>query len=236
MELKDYVKKIKNYITGFGVLQSELDDKMYSQIVNDTVREINNYYNVSELLEVEGSRCIDLTNYPQINDVVGVHRTDAVGQTQGYNSATISDPSYMSFMQMYSPYAMNPDQMYKMTVYTTAQKLANTYSTDLSFYVDQRNKKLYINYSQGIPTKIVIEYIPKLNDASDVLTQHWQDFLYRLALADAKAAIGRIRTRYVQNDALFTDDGDRILEEGIAEGEAIRAQLKANADLVLPLD
>ena len=95
---------------------------------------------------------------------------------------------------------------------------------------------MYINYSQGVPSKITIEYIPKLNDPSDVLSQHWQDVLYRLSLADAKAAVGRIRTRYVQTGALYTDDGDTILNEGITEGEAIRTQLKANADLVLPLD
>ena len=236
MELKDYVQKMKNHITGYGVLQSELTDEAYSTIVTDALRELNNYYNVTEFMDVDGSQCIDLTNYPQINDVIAVHRTSAIGQGQGNSSATISDPSYMSFMQMYNPYALNPNQTYRMTTYVESQKLMNTFSTDLSFYVDQRNKKLYINYSQGVPSKITIEYIPKLNDPSDVLSQHWQDVLYRLSLADAKAAVGRIRTRYVQTGALYTDDGDTILNEGITEGEAIRTQLKANADLVLPLD
>lgn len=235
MDLKDYVQKIKNQITGYGVLQSELPNEAYSEIVNNTVREINNYYNVSELVEVKGSSCIDLADYPQINDVIGVHRTDAVN-SQGSSSATISDPSYMSYLQMYNPYFLDSNQVYRLTTYTTAKKLANTLSTDLSFYVDQKNKKLYVNFSQGTPSKLVIEYIPKLNDPSDVVSQHWQDILYRLALADTKAAVGRIRTRYVQSNALYTDDGETILNEGIDEGNAIREQLRANADLVLPID
>ena len=112
----------------------------------------------------------------------------------------------------------------------------NSFSTDLDFRMDEKNKKLYISFSQGVPAKIVIEYIPKLTDASEVLTQHWQDILYRLSLAEAKVALGRIRTRYRQTNALYTDDGDTILAEGLDESDAIRQRLKDQADLVLPLD
>ena len=95
---------------------------------------------------------------------------------------------------------------------------------------------MYINFSQGNPGKVVIEFVPKLNDANEVLTQHWQDVLFRLSLADAKVALGRIRTRYRQSNALYSDDGDTILAEGTAEGTDLRQRLKDQADLVLPLD
>ena len=239
MELKDYIDRIKFQITGGGVLQSELSDKQYGIIVNNTIREINNYYNVAELIQVDSSECIDLTNYPQINNVVAVHRTSASGSSQATSSSTTSDPSYLSYMQMYnlgSPYSFSNDYMYRLVNYSTTQSLTNAMSTDLDFRYDEKSKKLYVNYSQGMPSQVVIEYIPKLNDASDVLTQHWQDILYRLSLAEAKIAIGRIRTRFRQTSALYEDDGDTILAEGRDEATEIRDRLKANADLLLPLD
>jgi len=236
MELKDYVEKIKFQLTG-GILESELKDKDYEKIINFCVREINNYYNVAELIEVKGGSCIDLTPYPQINNVIGVHRPSAVASsiTTG-NLTTMSDPYYVSYQVVNSPYGFSNDWTYNISTNLTKQRLMNQFSTDLDFRVDEKNKKLYINFSQGVPGTIVIEFIPKLNDASEVLTQHWQDILYRLSLADAKVALGRIRTRYRQTNALYEDDGDTILAEGLTEGDAIRTRLKEQADLVLPLD
>ena len=235
MDLKDYVDKIKFQLTG-GVLESELKDKDYEKIINFCLREINNYYNVSELIEVQGSSCIDLTPYPQINNVVGVHRTSAVpGATTG-SLTTMVDPYYVSYQAVNSPYGFSNNWISNMTMNLTKQRIMNSFSTDLDFRMDEKNKKLYISFSQVVPSKLVIEYIPKLNDASEVLTQYWQDILYRLSLADAKVALGRIRTRYRQTNALYEDDGDTILAEGIADGEALRQRLKEQADLVLPLD
>lgn len=235
MELKDYVDRIKFQLTG-GVLESELKDEDFEKIVNFYLREINNYYNVAELLEVPGASCIDLTPFPKINNVIGVHRTSSAGIQQG-NTA---DPYYTSYQQIYllgsSPYGYNTDWTYNITNNFTKQRIMNSFSTDLDFRMDEKNKKLYISFSQGVPAKIVIEYIPKLTDASEVLTQHWQDILYRLSLAEAKVALGRIRTRYRQTNALYTDDGDTILAEGLDESDAIRQRLKDQADLVLPLD
>ena len=234
MELKDYVDRIKLQLTG-GVLELEIKDKDIEKIINNTIRELNNYYNVAELIEVPGSRCIDLTNYPQINNVIAVHRPTAVTDPQN----GINDPTYVSYLQTYNFGAnyFNPsDLVYNVANYTLAQQIGNTLSTDLDFRYDEKNKKLYINYSQGQPTKIVLEVIPRILEASDVLTQHWQDILYRLSLAEVKIALGRVRTRYRPTDALYEDDGSDILVEGRDEAAAIRDQLKANADLVLPLD
>lgn len=235
MELKDYVDKIKFQLTG-GILESELSDKDYEKIINFCLREVNNYYNVTELIQVNCSSCVDLTPYPQINNVIAVHRTSALGNS---TSGATSDPYYTSYYQIYninSPYGYSQDWIYNMANNLTKQRMVNQFSTDLDFRMDEKNKKLYISYSQGIPSSIVIEFVPKLNDASEVLTQHWQDVLYRLSLADAKVALGRIRTRYRQSNALYEDDGDAILSEGLAEGEALRQRLKDQADLVLPID
>ena len=46
----------------------------------------------------------------------------------------------------------------------------------------------------------------------------------------------RIRTRFNQSNALWTMDGDKLLEEGNAELTSLREDLVANANLMIPLD
>ena len=72
MELLDYVDSIKDQLTGFGVLESELSDDAYKRIVNTAVKELNRYYNDTEVIEVPGESCIDLNKYPTISNVINV--------------------------------------------------------------------------------------------------------------------------------------------------------------------
>ena len=56
------------------------------------------------------------------------------------------------------------------------------------------------------------------------------------ATALAKITLGRIRTRYTQSDALWTQDGAAILEEGTQELNDIRERLQKSTQLVYPID
>nr|DAR14974.1 MAG TPA: hypothetical protein [Caudoviricetes sp.] len=47
-----------------------------------------------------------------------------------------------------------------------------------------------------MPEKVTIEYIPRFNDVSEIKSDYWVDNLMRLAIANAKITVGRIRTRY----------------------------------------
>ena len=87
-----------------------------------------------------------------------------------------------------------------------------------------------------MPEKVTIEYIPRFNDVSEIKSDYWIDNLMRLATANAKIAVGRIRTRYTQSNPLWTQDGDKLLEEGNNEASAIREELKKNSQLVLGID
>ena len=234
MELKDYVDKIKFQLTG-GVIQCEIEDKGLEKIVNMAMEEMNRYYNVTDLVQVPASECISIVEYPKIESIVGVHRTAGVGS----GSDSTSDPAYVSQLQMYNissgGYYSN-DWLYRYLNWNTTQQIANTSSTDLDFRYDEINKKLYINYSQGRPAEVVIEFVPKLHDPSEVVTNYWQDILYKLALAHTKIILGRIRTRYTQTNALWSDDGQTMLDEGTNELSTLREQLRVATDLVLPID
>ncbi len=123
-----------------------------------------------------------------------------------------------------------------MAAYSTVQRVANTFSTDLTFKHDKSAQKLYVNYSAGIASGITIEYTPKLFDISDIKSGYWLDMLMKLTLAFTKVIIGRVRTRYVQSGALYTGDGDKILEEGQTELADLREKLRKANDMSLPID
>jgi hypothetical protein len=89
-----------------------------------------------------------------------------------------------------------------MAAWSLANQISNTTSTDLAFKEDKVGKKLYINLPKGNPSSLTIEYIPKLRDVSEIVSDYWVDILLRLSLAHCKIALGRIRTRYTQNNAL----------------------------------
>jgi len=60
--------------------------------------------------------------------------------------------------------------------------------------------------------------------------------LIKLAVALAKVTVGRIRSRYTQSNALWTQDGEALLTEGNAELEALRQHMMENSQLVFPID
>lgn len=237
MELSDYVDAIKDQLTGFGILESELSNEAYERIVNLAIKELNRYYNATELIEVPASSCIDLKQYPEISSIVSIYRPTGLSFTaEGQDESR--DPVLVSQLQMYNygnSFAAN-DWIYRYGNYTTAQRIANTISTDLAFKEDKLGGKLYVNLPQGIPEKLTIEYVPIIRDASQVKEEYWQDVLERLALAHAKIALGRARTRFTQSNALWSGDGDSILAEGREELNALRERLNSSVDLLLPLD
>lgn len=201
MDLKDYVEKIKFQLTG-GVIECEVNDKGLEKIVLMAMEEMNRYYNVTDFIQVKASSCIDLLEHPEIESILAVHRITGTGT--GSAGDAVSDPAYVSQLQMYNSYAgyYSNDWIYRYLNYATNQQIANTSSTDLDFRYDELGKKLYVNYSLGAPSQLVIEFVPKLRDPSEVVTNFWQDILYKLSLAHAKVILGRIRTRYVQSNAL----------------------------------
>ena len=216
-----------------GVLESEISDDTFKKIIDLSIKEINSYYNETEFKTIPASACIDLEPYPEIYTVVNVYRADALT-----SSDPDTDPWVTSQLQLYNigsgAYASN--WIYNLGSYMTAQRLSNTMSTDLNFRESKKDRKLYVNYSSGIPNNITIEYIPRLHDTEEVESEYWQDMLKRLVLAHSKIALGRIRTRYTQSNALWTSDGDAILAEGTAELTDLREKMRTSNDVFLPVD
>lgn len=238
MTLEEYIEEIKFELTG-DLLNSEITDDGYAKIVNYSLREINRYYDNTSLVQTTASRCVDLAQLEKDNNisiyfVSNIYRSKPVG---GGTDTTNVDP--MSIMQ----WNLNnfttrgfSNAIYNYLSVSTTEQISNTLSTDLDYKEDVANRKLYINYSSGMTGDIVIEYVPKLEDVSQITGDFWVDILHRLSLARAKTILGRIRTRYTQSNALWTQDGETMLNEGKEELTAIRERLQTYSNYIYPID
>ena len=109
-------------------------------------------------------------------------------------------------------------------------------STDLAFRYDKYSNKLYINIATNMPTKITIEYVPRFDSVDDIVSDYWIDVLVRMSVAMAKIVVGRIRSRYTQSNALWTQDGETMLNEGKEELTALRERLQTHSNYSYPMD
>lgn len=127
------------------------------------------------------------------------------------------------------------DWVLNYAAYNTLGQLENTASTDLAFKQDLQAHKLYVNVLDQI-NDITIEYVPWYQTVDDVKNTYWQDILLRLSIALTKIALGRIRSRFSQSNALWQGDGAQMLAEGNEELKNLREILRVNASMILPID
>ena len=128
------------------------------------------------------------------------------------------------------------DAMDNFLAWNTMLRIRNTTSTDLVHIFDEHDQKLYINTSTNLPSQITIAYIPTYTDIEQIKDDYWLDNLMQMCIALTKIAVGRIRTRYTQSNALWTQDGDKILQEGLEEYKQLQDYLKENMNLVYGID
>lgn len=245
---QDYIDYIKLMLTG-EILELEIPDETIGRYVDYALTEMQRYIDTTKLVTVPFSKCIDLGPYVDKDGVqhegfkhsaiTRVFRTEGYtgDTTVGITSSQV-DPTYA---QTWSAFTTG-GTMYNLSnyvlnyaSYNTLLQIRNTLSTDLSFREDKNADKLYINSSYDHPTEITIEYIP-IFELKDITSDYWIDILKQMSLAYVKIALGRIRTRFKQNSGLFSDDGDKILEEGNAELKELREKLRVNKSMLLPID
>lgn len=241
MVLSDYRDEIKLKLTG-DLLESELDDNTIDKVIKSSLRELQRYISSSKFITIPYKECIDLSNKNDTNgeqlhvsSIVTVYRSEGLGGTKSKSL----DPMQVAQWQLLSGLGNLhnfQNAVYNYGAWTTIQQIRNTTSTDLAFVFDKATNKLYINTVEGIPKTITIEYIPTFKDVSEVTSEYWKDILLRLSLAQVKIALGRVRTRYTQSNALWQGDGDTILQEGKEELQNIQQMLLDNSELAYPID
>ena len=238
MTLQECLEEVKLNLTG-GILNLEIPDDTIAKVVNKSLRELQRYIDETCFITVPFSKCIDMEGFNS-SAVVSVFRTQ--GYTGDQNSGLTTsdtDPMYaqmwMAFSNGGTMYNLN-DYVMNYISYNTLLQMRNSTSTDLAFREDKIGHKLYINTAFDNPAMITIEYIPKVRNIEDIKDDYWIDILIRMSTAQAKVLLGRIRTRFKQSNALYSDDGDTILAEGTEELKELRERLAVNAQLNYPID
>ena len=246
MDITAYRDEIRLRLTG-GLIDLELDDVTIDKIIESCLREIQRYICSTKLITVPFSKCIDMSTIEEngkvikVNSVSNVYRADAfLGSEVGnYDSTVPSDPMAAAQWQLISGTGNMynfQDYVYNYAAWNTLTQIRNTTSTDLFFRYDKSSNKLYINISTGAPRNITIEYVPRYDNVDEIVSDYWIDVLMRLCVATTKVAVGRIRSRYKQSNAIWSQDGDTILSEGLSELNELRSQLKAETQLFYPID
>ena len=238
LDLQGYVDNIKLQLTG-GVLDLELTDETLAQLVNAALREVQRYIASTKIITIPYKACIDLYEY-NVSSVLRVFRADGyvIANSDIENSAAYTDPMYLGIWQMMSgngnAFGIS-DWSYNYGAWNTALQIRNTLSTDLIFRFDKSTNQLYINVAFDVPDVITIEYVPYYKDVSEVTSDFWVDIIMKLSLALAKVTIGRIRTKFTQNNALWSLDTS-ILAEGQEELNNIRELMRNSTQLTYGID
>ena len=238
MDLQSYISEIKLQLTG-GVLQLELTDEQLTQVVYSALREIQRYIATTQLITLPYQSCIDLSEFHP-SSVSGVYRSEGYFMGTSKDNTTVpADPMYMAQWQMLSPYGMGAASgqwVQNMAAWNTTLQIKNTLSTDLAWRFERHTNKLYINCAFDHPGNITIEYVPQYRDVKDITSDYWIDMLLRLAVAQTKIIVGRIRSRYTQSNALWAQDGDKLLEEGNTELTDLREKMRVSTQLTYGYD
>ena len=236
MKMSAYVDEIKLSLTG-GVLELEIDDSAIQKVVNSALREVQRYICSTRLITIPYQRCIDLTPY-KVNAVTKVLRATSEGISNSDTTESY-DPVQMSVWQftngLGNMYNFN-NYLQNFAAWNTVQQVENTLSTDLSYYFEDAEHKLYINTTMTTGSMITIEYVPRFDNVEEVTSDFWIDVIMRLAKAKAKIALGRVRSRFTQTNALVTQDGETLLQEGTSELAELRNYLQANTQLIYCYD
>jgi hypothetical protein len=240
MKLENILDEIKLELTGY-VLEMEINDETLVSVVKKALRELERFWDETTMISVPFASCIDLEGEffkEKVSSIVKVYRTEGFGDSDG-GLSVMNDPIQMAQFAIFS----NGGTMYNLQDYVlnysswmTISRIKNTMSTDLAFKENRHDNKLYISCGNSRPSMITIEYIPKLKSVEDIKSDYWLDILIKLCVAMTKVVLGRIRTRFTQSNALWTQDGDKILEEGNTELKELREILRVNSNLILLVD
>ena len=236
MDMRAYVDEIKLSVTG-GVLELEIGDETIMQIVNSALRELQRYICSTRIVTVPYEKCIDMSKQ-KVNAIARVYRAQASGTTSQQPESGI-DPMQIGLWQLTSGVGNMynfSDYVNRFASWSTIQQVSNTLSTDLAWYYEDAEKRLYINTRLDSGSQVTIEYIPRYDDVSEITSDFWIDVLMRLSKALTKITLGRIRGRFTQSNALWTSDAAAMLQEGHSELSELRTYLQQNTQLLNPLD
>lgn len=112
-------------------------------------------------------------------------------------------------------------------------QVRNTISTDFQWKYDPLNGIVYCTHRDPRPVAVTVRYVPDFQDISEINNDTWINYLFQLAEAHMKKALGRSRSKYKLPGSNVELDGDVLLEEANADLARLREELKGKKNRLL---
>lgn len=222
--VEDYIAYIKVQLGG-SVVQLACENDLPFIVEKIAFEDLKNYITITQTMTCAYTPMIDLEG-KNIATVRYILR-------DRNNSASVTGmDSNLFIYQTQGQYGINQWAKDQITYNLLINQVKNTMSTDMDFYFDKLNEKLYIYSQSPIPSSITIGYTPDFKKTEEIYAPYWMSYLKRLSVAYAKESEGRIRSKYTLNSATYNLDGDKLLAEAQQELAQIRSELNENVNIM----
>lgn len=214
---------------GYPIVDVELNDNTFDKILSKSMRDLQPYILFTQYKTIDNGPVIELPE--DVVYVMDIFREMPKGGSPLAAPNQLNDNELLfgatgqnsmlwdtgSLSGMGSGGLTN---YYLMKLYYNSVR-GNTASNDFT----QNGNKLFIEKSMG-GDKITIEYVPLIKEVDQLTDPYWFKQLYYIFLANCKIVIGRARSKYRIQSSKYELDGERILEEGLAEKAKIIEDLE----------
>ena len=197
--------------TGENKVKVELATDDFNEIEKATLAQIAPYYSGRRYVVVDGSP-VDLSQHEPVA-IVNVYNTS--------DEILLSAEDFAFGGQNIIIY--NSDFTQRYASYVAYKMLYNEYN-----YQKAQNWKLINNtlYIHGFNRQSLVEMIIKPRTFAEVeKTSEFYPWVLDYAVAVAKEIVGRKRSKYIVEGSPYQLDGDRLLQEGLAEQQTLKDKL-----------
>lgn len=205
MLTKDIISKYITTMLGGNTVKVELDEEDLDQVIQQALDKMRAYYYGVRYIQVNGVNPIDLSSH-NIIDIVGIYQTGSNGITQ-LQSQMFLNPGVFVY---------NSDYKDNYIAYLEYAKLASTYqaTNNLTWKFDSLTGLLYLSKAQECVLKCRVKVMTPSDIEED---SKWYAWMKDYSLALAKVLVGRKRSKYTLSNAQYQLDGDRLIQEGLAD-------------------
>lgn len=224
MTMQKYVDYILDMLGG-DFVEIEIKESI-PKIVNHSLEELKEYLTLNKFVTVPYMKKIDLSKY-NVKSVIQVYRTqpsDSISGTAGSTDAFLLAVGMVNGI----PYDLTTlEQLLQI------RKMKNTIATDLDWRWS--DPFLFINQNPYQSTSVTIEYTPEVKSIEEITDDYWIGKLKKLALANSKIVLGRVRGKHTLSNALYVNDAQIMLAEGTRERDELLKFIQENSDMILPI-
>jgi hypothetical protein len=220
MDISQYQQSILRRL-GAPTVNVELTEEQLKGAVDDAFMEMSPYITESQYVTIPYTNRMDMTEH-KVDYVINVFKSPTTDEGSLYQGNIFLSDSVSG---------LNIDGL---LAYYAKRQLTLSIKDRITYrYIGQY---LYVDMAPPVSSSITVEYVPILESVEDVKDNFWTAFILRLATANAKEVLGRIRSKYKVQNSPTELDGDTLLSEANAEKEEIRRKLEEIAYSFFPTD